>query len=318
MVYQDIWVNGKMALGGNRDQPSGVTNCADRYKVLKNFFYRYKYKNIKILDFGANCSYFANRLAEDFPEFEIITVEGRPECEIPLKMSEAIYPGVTALTKHMYSEELEELLKVGDFDVVLCLNVLHHVDEHIPILKLFEKYVDTIIVETYGIDPLPGIHNDRVISLHNYFKDINTIQINDWLDYEQWRPMFYYNDREIEIEGTPSSGFGTAGFSTILWNKDTLRGQLLVDDIYLGTLNIDIKEEVKLRDPAFKIVTNFKSEFHVWPAFLFGYPVHIFHPKTEDGVKRIDLISTHKLRDRFGLANGDKVVLSIDKKYLEL
>jgi hypothetical protein len=310
MVYQDIWINGKKVMGGTRD------NCPSRYEILKNFFKRYRGQNIRVLDLGANASYFANRLAEDFPEFEITTVEGREECEIPLKMSEAIYPGIKTITKNLYTEELKDLLINEKYHVVMCLNVLHHIEEHEKILKLFDDYVDDVIIELYGTNPLPGIHDDRVINLNDHFSKKDIVGINGWCHYDFERPFFYLNEKEIPIKGHPVDGFGTCSYSTMLWNKDALRGKLQ-KDFFLGTLNIKIDKNIILKNPIYKIETNFDEVFEIWPAFIFGFPVYIFHPQTDEPIEHLDLISDHKLRDKFDLTNEDEVIISIDKSFVE-
>lgn len=313
MVYQDVWINGRKVTSGTRE------NCPIRYEILKNFFIRYKGRNIKILDLGANMGYFANRLAEDFPEFMIVTVEGRDECEIPLKMSEAIYPGVRAITKNLYVSELKELLESEKFDVAICLNVLHHVaEEYIKLAELFLENVDTLIMELYDRKPLPGIHDDRVLGLNDFFDTKETVSVNDWVDYDYKRQFFYLNDDELSFDGHPIDGFGTSTFSTTLWNKNPIEAALK-HGFYPGTLNIELDNEIKLVNPPHTLDKNgFGEQYYIWPAFLFGYPVYIFHPCKEEFNVHVDLISRENLRNKFNLTNDSKVVLSIDKKYVEV
>lgn len=302
-------------MGGDRNQPSGLTNSKERYEVLKNFFERYRDQHITILDYGANAGYFTNRLIEEFPTFRMIAVDGRKECEIPLKMSEAVYPGMKAITKDLYYKDIKELIKKENIDIVMCLNVFHYIEEHKKILDLLLEECESTIIERYDIDPLPNIHNRRVKSIYNYFIDKNTIQINEWTDYEQWRPIFYINDREIAIEGRPSDGLGAASKTTVKWNREILQKLLKTDYIELGTLNILINDRVDLKNPVHRFKNDFGDEFDVWPAYLFGYPVYIFHPAKSKVTNRIDIIAKEHLRTKFNLNNESKVVLSIDKKF---
>lgn len=102
-----------------RDMGNPARPAAPRYKAIANELEGRE--GLRVLDLGAHEAYFALRLAEDF-DARVTAVDDwrglRPALE------EAGDDRVTGLYERLTPQRLAEL---GNFDVILCLSVLHHV-----------------------------------------------------------------------------------------------------------------------------------------------------------------------------------------------
>lgn len=102
-----------------RDVGTPARPAAPRYEAIARELAGHR--GLRVLDLGAHEGYFSLRTAEDF-DAQVTAVDDwrglRPALEA------AADPRVTGLYEQLTPERLAEL---GDFDVILCLSVLHHV-----------------------------------------------------------------------------------------------------------------------------------------------------------------------------------------------
>ena len=118
-IYQDIYSQGKVVQSGKRE-------CSERYDTLKKVFSEYQ-RPFSILDIGANFGYFSVRAAEDFGATSVM-VQPKPQASV-LKRTCLENPdlNLTVLNKQVTGADLQVMATCERFDVVLALNVLHHI-----------------------------------------------------------------------------------------------------------------------------------------------------------------------------------------------
>ena len=113
--------------------------AAPRYEALAGELHGHS--QFTVLDIGAHEAYFSLRLAEDF-DARCTAVDDwhglRPA------LTEAADPRVTGIYQRLTSQSLAEL---GDFDVILCLSVLHHVPWWEQMLKQVRAQSQLAFVE---------------------------------------------------------------------------------------------------------------------------------------------------------------------------
>lgn len=139
--YQDIFINGQTvcSLGGGQQ-------CSPRYEAIKNIVDLYK-RPVTVLDLGAAEGYMTFRLAHDFPESTFVMLEGNSQdllklCELNNKKN------VIYLNKFMSVAELKLLADCEHFDIIICLNVLHHFKQNWkPALDNLLQLGEKIIIE---------------------------------------------------------------------------------------------------------------------------------------------------------------------------
>lgn len=114
--YQPQWING-------REVGTGLRDCSGRYRAIKEHL---PDSVLHVLDIGAYNGYFCRRLVDDFSP-RCVAVDDAPELQH--------YRNVTVIPRHITPDEIRWL---GDFDVVLCLSVLHHYPN-------WAEYLDAIL-----------------------------------------------------------------------------------------------------------------------------------------------------------------------------
>lgn len=112
MEYQPRWVNG-------HEVGEGIRKASARYDPIAAELEGHR--GFRVLDVGAYTGYFSLRLAEDF-DATVTAVDSYRGLRTAL--AEAADPRVTGVYERLTPQTLEGL---GEYDVVLCLSVLHHV-----------------------------------------------------------------------------------------------------------------------------------------------------------------------------------------------
>lgn len=138
MNYQDIWKEGKLVEKGERD-------CESRYQVIQNLVKRYK-RPFTVLDIGMCDGYFTIRIAEEFPDSVCVAIEPRGDIVSTIRhLSNAI-----GIERRISFEDLKTLSHCTHFDIVLCLSVIHYLDNgntYKETLEVVKQLGDHIILE---------------------------------------------------------------------------------------------------------------------------------------------------------------------------
>lgn len=142
------WKNGKQIGKARRD-------FAGRYEAVRDWLKANNFSGFSALDFGAGGGYFTARLTEDF-RAGVTAVEKDPRARQPLSRAHA----VKVVNEHLDADQLKEL---GQFDVVLALNVLHHLPdwrEHLDVLASSASVLFIEVANPGEVLPNAAAHAD--------------------------------------------------------------------------------------------------------------------------------------------------------------
>ncbi len=139
MAYQDTWVRGRVTATGDRP-------CEWRYEVVSQVVATYS-RTVTVWDIGANLGYFGCRLAHDFDAISVM-VDSRPALIEVCRENDD--PHTIALLHRLAAQDLAELAASEHADVVLALNVLHHLPDWRAALEALLALGEQVVIETPG------------------------------------------------------------------------------------------------------------------------------------------------------------------------
>lgn len=164
--YQDIYVSGQTVCKAH-----GGQNCEDRYQAIKKIVERYN-RPVTMIDIGAAEGYFTFRLAHDFPDSVFIMVEENDRDDLLKLCKLNALSNIVYLKKHMSIDDISKLAACEHFDLVLCLNVIHHFkDEWQKALEEVLKLGEKLIIET----PPAGSTTSFDLNINNYLSPISSV-----------------------------------------------------------------------------------------------------------------------------------------------
>jgi len=124
----------------------GDRSCADRYALIRPVLEQYQ-RQFTVWDLGANLGYFGCRIADEFGAVSVM-VDQRPILAEVCR--ENAIPTTIAMTHRLTAKDLWELAYSEHADVVLALNVLHHMPDWREALDAILALGENVIVETPG------------------------------------------------------------------------------------------------------------------------------------------------------------------------
>lgn len=139
MTYQPLWVRGKTMGAGARE-------CEARYALIQPVVAAYR-RQATVWDLGANLGYFGCRLADACGAVAVM-VDQRPVLEAACRAN--ALPTTVAMTHTLTAADLRELAASECPDVVLALNVLHHMPDWRQALEALLEFGETLLIETPG------------------------------------------------------------------------------------------------------------------------------------------------------------------------
>jgi CTP-dependent riboflavin kinase len=300
--YQDIEEEGKVIVKGNRE-------CNSRWEALLPFLARYNEDEpLKILDFGANYGYFSWKLAELFPNANITMVDYEPILKELYEKKKN--PNINLIHQFMELKDIKKLVKKNDYDLILCLSVLHHFKEFKELIEVFIRDSKTVLFEVGYPTENPITNHELVKPIYDYLITKNPIQINSWVEHD--RPIYYVNKDEMVFKGIVRSGARMASTETFK-QIDYLLYEKLNEDCYHGTLNIKFPFKIGLKNEE-----SVATYYSLVPIFINGFPVYNIRPQNRiNPTPYMELISPFKLRWLFGLVDGQSVNISLNNTYFK-
>lgn len=154
MAYQDRWIAGDTTEHGDRA-------CADRYALIRPVLQTYR-RAFTVWDLGANLGYFGCRIASEFGAVSVM-VDQRPALAEACRAN--AIPTTIAMTHRLTADDLIELAQSEHADVVLALNVLHHMPDWREALPSVMALGETVIIETPGDGDTGSAHYERSQSI---------------------------------------------------------------------------------------------------------------------------------------------------------
>lgn len=165
MRYQETWIGG----------PSGAPfqrECAARYEPIKAFLSQYK-RPFSVFDLGANMGYFSFRIATDFPQATVVAVDNKPE--LPNLAAANGLRNVVVLPRRLSAKDVAALADCEAFDVVLALNVLHHMEDFRAALAWLTRLGFEMILETPGSGDTNAAHPQRHNELREFVRECGEV-----------------------------------------------------------------------------------------------------------------------------------------------
>lgn len=167
--YQDIVLPNGKTKKGQRD-------CEPRWKLIEKEIKKKYNRPVTVLDIGANFGYFSFRIQEILPGSVVTLIESKHAKRL-VELCEKLDADYTiVLDKLINTEELLNLAKCEHFDIVLGLNVLHHIGDVEQSFSAIEQLGDTVIIETPHPNDEGACGQKNLESLYNkVMKEYNII-----------------------------------------------------------------------------------------------------------------------------------------------
>lgn len=122
--YQDIWRKGKLVKKGRRE-------CAARYEAIRETIEAYCGRGCTVADVGGWDGYFPTRLRED--------LKAKATNIDPRRISLPYHRQMRVTAKNVD--------EIGPHDAILCLSVLHHMDDWEAVYEGLKRQCPVLIIE---------------------------------------------------------------------------------------------------------------------------------------------------------------------------
>ncbi len=155
--YQDIRVDKKTIVPGMRD-------CDSRYNYIKSIV-NSPNRQFSILDIGANFGYYTIRFLEDFPNAHAVLIQPYDEAEVlhrVIELNHDINHRAIVLNIECTKENMSFLSQTEHFDLILCLNILHHFNDPLDIYDSIKQMAGQLIIETPPVGDVNACGQDHL------------------------------------------------------------------------------------------------------------------------------------------------------------
>lgn len=290
--YQDIWRDGHLVERGRRE-------CASRYEAIRTVLERELGRGFTAADVGGWDGYFAVRLAEDL-DAQAVNIDSR-DIDLPLHRR-------LMVTK-------DNLDAVGSHDAILCLSVLHHMEDWAEVyaglkarsLLLFVEVCNPLEAEG-PLSPVLAKTAHRVLPQYRAVSaEGELIWESPCLDNPQTkRPTFLVRSG---TRGTVETGSGKAG--PAMRQTDPEEWSALGYVPYPGTLNVAVPVNARTWLESLPGVSapSLGRSPHYVPVTVNGISGHVHFSRSRPGrrLRTIEIAAAVCLRETLGLSDGDTV-----------
>ena len=119
---------------------------------------------------GANFGYYSIRLLEDFPLAFAVLIQPYDEAKVLKKVIELntdIKDRVIILNTECNKENMIRLSECEHFDLILCLNILHHFKDPLDIYEAFKQMTRQLIIETPPVNDVNSCGQQNLEAIFN-------------------------------------------------------------------------------------------------------------------------------------------------------
>ena len=196
-VYNDIWIRGEVVRKGSR-------LSEERYSAVKSVLSNYKRK-FTLLDIGANCGYFGIRSAYDFGCVSVM-VEAAESCGEVVRANNI--PGTMYLHRRLSIKDLKDLRECEHFDVVLALNIIHHMSDWKAAAEHILDLGDNVIIETPAKDDKGACNYNHIPHIHSWLSTKPHYELGSFKSHvsNTRRPMWLFENKRTGLTA-PFIGF---------------------------------------------------------------------------------------------------------------
>jgi hypothetical protein len=301
LSYQDVWQDGKRVAAGERD-------CEGRYELIADTLPAAA--RFTVLDVGAYAGYFATRIVEDFnaAATAVDDYDG---------LAAAASPQVKIIGRRLSPAELDALPR---HDVVLALSVLHHFKDWQAALRALRACRRQLLIEVCHPDEAwmrRAASRQHVAAQHRAVSVLPGAELlgtsprtgRDGVTYE--RPLYRVPGTVSTLTGEAFTGSGWC--SRLMPRYDVGLGAKLGYEPFPGSLNVRLPEAHKLGRPWLDWRPAKRHDRQFWRAWIGDLACHAHVPGTRNhGPDTLELVAPVKLRDRFGITDGDPVTFDVE------
>jgi hypothetical protein len=306
-VYQDLVDEMGQTLA------PGYRECEKRYELIRQVVEPLR-RPFTVLDLGANAGYFSIRLTQDYGA-RCVAVEPMPD----IKKAEG---RVAAIVNRAVTPD--DVHRLGTFDVVLGLSVLHHMKYWRKMLEMMNSIARSVlIIET----PSCKERLKKAVACHelpmilSYVQSAGLKKIGStpavW-QRDVMRPMYAITRNGLPTRGEVFSGSGQNGIHTSQSQNEL--ATVLGYEPYPGSLNLRTKWAFRLGAYTTEFVDSRGrggrrgGDYQIWHARVDGFdgPAHVFRPgRRSHGRYVLEVWAPVNLREHLGLKDGSMVRLRI-------
>ena len=201
-----------------RDEPF-QRGCEDRYEPIKALAEMYK-RQFSVLDVGANYGWFGQKLVRDF------------DCVYVAVDNKTIdpHPRIWHIKRHMAAQEYGALSRSDNFDIVLCLSVLHHFKCYVQAYNAMKRLGHWVFFEIPGPEDSNAKGHERHEGILSLFDGGTPIEkfpshVSDTL-----RPMYLMKSEPFIVEQSlDACDRGAMGYATYKIHSDFNRCLIEID-----------------------------------------------------------------------------------------
>lgn len=304
--YQTTWRDGLPLETGQRD-------CGDRWAMIAPELAEIQ-RPFTMLDVGAAQGYFSARAAEEFDCF-VTAIDPNPD------LRAVGSPTIKTIIGKVDRHSLAAMPRV---DVVLALSVLHHFPKWREVFDRLRQCREFLIVET----PHPDEDWMRSAAARGHLPEIHALvqsyavkrlgtspraSRDGKKTYE--RPVYLVPGTIRTLEGRVFAGSGTNSRKMPRYSKGL--DKRLGYQPTPGSLNLRLDRQPRWGEPAVDWLGRHGSstrDYQMWDAWIGETRCHAMRPgKRGHGPDCVEMIAAHRLRNRFGLADGDTVRVDVEQ-----
>lgn len=210
------------------------------------------------------------------------------------------------VTWHAKTATARGIARMGPFDLVIAMSVLHHLSDWGAAYWAIRK-AGTSFIEV----PHPAEERKRSRTLDAKVPALYALAMNGgsvvgeapgWKCSHLRPTIIHHRGAPAGSPGTVTKGKGIA--SGKISRMDTR--PVLGYDAYPGTLNVEMdKPFTPVGNPG--VLRLGRREYQVWPVRIDGIPAHIYRPPNAQGWKRLEIVAPVGLRAVLALKDGARV-----------
>ena len=291
--YQDLWRDGQCVVKGER-------TCSERYQAIRDLLERELGRGFSVLDIGGWDGYFTTRLQEDL-NAKVTNVDERWSDD----------PG--HVRARVTAENIEQF---GNYDVILMLSVLHHMEDWEEVYRKARRQCLLLIVEVCHPDEAKGKVSDvlqrtgyRLAPQHERIMADAAEVICESPPID--RPKLRRPTVLIRQGARGTVETGTQQASALMELTAPAEWRQLGYEPYPGTLNVRVTDAARRWFEGLPgvIAPDLRTSEHYVPVIIEGINGHLHFSRQDVGrdTRPVEVASASHLRTVLGLTDGDRV-----------
>lgn len=305
--YQDVWLKGQVIHDGKR-------TCARRYKLIHDALAERYRPGFTTLDIGASEGYFSIRLAEDLRARPTM-LEKKSELKAIVQAQEN--PSMKVVSGRF---DKSTLAKLGAFDVVIALSIVHHFPNWGAMIKRILAMGDTVIIELPAENERSTKRATSAAGMMEVLQWYNPVLIGETAGYaEEAKRQLYVVDfpaapvGKYVIQGKVGGGRASSARQHRHY-RPAIKRQTGIT-VVPGTLNLRLAQRFHFKN-SIKVESE-KGMYHLFPCRIEGISAFVMKPpRAKNRSNTLEIVAPYKLREVFDLVDDSVVMVELDSAYV--